>query len=312
MPAGFWPVMLTPFTSEGAIDWPAYDELVEWYLRCGAAGLFSVCLSSELLHLSFEEKRALAARAVHVARGRVPVIAAGPLGPDLATMADETRRIADEGVAAVVCLANQFHEGAPSSPADDAAWRRNVETWLALVPASIRLGVYESPKPRVWNIPPDSLAWLARTGRFHLTKDTVCDSALIEQKIRLTAGGPLRFYNADATTLLPSLRFGGHGYSGIAGNYFGHLFAWLCANHATRPAEAEELDRFFKETNAVVHRHYMVSAKLYLGRAGLRIGPFARAAKPEVSTDDLAALDALARRVRELEEKLGVASPFVL
>lgn len=310
MPSGFWPVMLTPFTPDGAIDWPAYDELVEWYVRAGASGLFSVCLSSELFHLTPEERLALARRAVRLADGRLPVIAAGPLGPDLAAMAEETRRIADEGVSAVVCLSNQFHDRPPETPADEAAWQKNMETWLGLVPATIPLGIYECPRPRMWNIPPRTLAWLADTGRFLFTKDTVCDLSLIGEKLRLTAGGPLRFYNADATTLLPSLRLGGHGYSGIAGNYFGHLFAWLCASHAEKPAQAERLALFFNETNTLVHRHYVTSAKHYLARAGLRIGPFTRAVKPDVTAEDLSALDALRRRAESIGEELGIPFPF--
>ena len=39
-PGGVWPVMLTPFTEENQVDYPALKELVEWYIENGVDGLF--------------------------------------------------------------------------------------------------------------------------------------------------------------------------------------------------------------------------------------------------------------------------------
>ena len=47
-PGGVWPVMLTPFTEENQVDYPALKELVEWYIENGVDGLFAVCQSSEM------------------------------------------------------------------------------------------------------------------------------------------------------------------------------------------------------------------------------------------------------------------------
>lgn len=45
---GVWPVMVTPFTKGGAIDYPALSALIAWYEERGADGLFAVCQSSEM------------------------------------------------------------------------------------------------------------------------------------------------------------------------------------------------------------------------------------------------------------------------
>ena len=45
-PGGEWPTMLTPFR-DGAVDYPALEALVEWYIAHGVSGLFAVCQSSE-------------------------------------------------------------------------------------------------------------------------------------------------------------------------------------------------------------------------------------------------------------------------
>ena len=54
-PGGVWPVMLTPFTEDGRIDYNALEHLVNWYIDKGCDGLFAVCQSSEMYYLTLEE-----------------------------------------------------------------------------------------------------------------------------------------------------------------------------------------------------------------------------------------------------------------
>jgi 4-hydroxy-tetrahydrodipicolinate synthase len=46
---GIIPVMLTPFTDEGEIDYPGLERLIEWYLDKGADALFAIAQSIETL-----------------------------------------------------------------------------------------------------------------------------------------------------------------------------------------------------------------------------------------------------------------------
>jgi 4-hydroxy-tetrahydrodipicolinate synthase len=43
---GIVPVMLTPFTDQGEIDYPGLERLIEWYLEKGADALFAIAQSS--------------------------------------------------------------------------------------------------------------------------------------------------------------------------------------------------------------------------------------------------------------------------
>ncbi len=109
LPPGLYPVMLTPFTDDGAIDWRGVDALTDWYLDNGATGLFAVCLSSEMYDLTDDERLALARRVVARAAPRgAPVVASGTFGGSIAMQAAFVRRMADTGVAAVVALACQL------------------------------------------------------------------------------------------------------------------------------------------------------------------------------------------------------------
>ena len=57
-----WPVMLTPFTEEGAVDFDSLERLIAWYEKGGVSGLFAVCQSSEMFSLSLRERLEIALR----------------------------------------------------------------------------------------------------------------------------------------------------------------------------------------------------------------------------------------------------------
>ena len=61
LPGGMYPVMLTPFFPDGAVDHPCLTALTEWYVASGASGLFTVAQSSEMWALSPDERLAVAA-----------------------------------------------------------------------------------------------------------------------------------------------------------------------------------------------------------------------------------------------------------
>ena len=54
---GIIPVMITPFTANGQIDYPGLGRLVEWYIANGSDALFAVCQSSEMQYLTSRRTR---------------------------------------------------------------------------------------------------------------------------------------------------------------------------------------------------------------------------------------------------------------
>lgn len=83
LPRGSFPTMITPFLENGDIDFATVDRLVEWYCASGCAGIFTVCLSSEMYHLTPEERVKLAAHVKKQVAGRVIVVASGTFGGPL-------------------------------------------------------------------------------------------------------------------------------------------------------------------------------------------------------------------------------------
>lgn len=299
--SGVWPVMLTAFHDSGEIDWHGVDALVDWYIEAGVAGLFSVCLSSEMYQLSPEERVRLAAHVVARAADRVPVVAAGAFGESLAQQAERVKQLADTGVVAVVLTVNQL----ASEAEPDAVWQRNAAAMLDAC-GGIPLGLYECPQPYHRKLSPALLGWTAQTGGFRFLKDTCCRRDLIEAKLEAVRGTSLHWFNANCPTLLYSLRLGGHGYSGIAANYYPELFVRLCATFATEPDAAVGLQRFLTLADMTV-RHYPASAKRYVAGLGLPVGPTCRTpvSVPGDNEDEALAFAALTEVVSRIKAGQG-------
>ena len=299
VPCGVWPVMLTAFNDNGAIDWGGVEALVEWYIEAGVAGLFTVCLSSEMYHLNPQERLDLAARVVKRAAGRLPVVAAGAFGESLAQQSEMAKRLADIGVTAVVLTVNQLAD--ENEP--DAAWQTNAAAFCDAC-GDIPLGLYECPAPYHRTLSPESLVWTARTGRFVFLKDTCCRRDAIEAKLEAVRGTSLRWFNANCPTLLTSLQAGGDGYCGIAANFFPELYVWLCRHAAAYPGVAQRLQHFLSVADMAVRHKYPTSAKVFLARGGLPIQPHGRAGNSCLTEEELLVLDHLHAAAKEMVEEL--------
>jgi len=260
--SGVWPVMLTPFDEAGGIDWAALDALIDWYEDAGVAGLFAVCLSSEMYHLSVDERRQLARHIVD--RANSPVVTAGAFGDSIAEQAEAVYALAETGVNAVVLAVNQL----AAEDESDAVWRDQASELLAKT-AQVPLGLYECPAPYHRLLTPALLAWAAETGRFYFLKDTCCDRAAFRVRIAAVQGTPLRGFNAHSPSLLASLQAGGHGYSGIAANAAPALCAQLCEAAGTDPERATRLQAALNDVHAALGSAYPAVAKAFLARRGL-------------------------------------------
>ena len=297
---GLWPVMLTAFRDDGSVDGDGVDALVDFYIDGGSKGLFAVCQSSEMYHLSDDERLDLASRVVDRAAGRVPVVATGTFGGFVDQQAAFVRRMAETGVDAVVVLTNQLCPQEAREPALRAALEQ-----LAEATDPLPLGLYECPEPHHRLISRRLVAWAAATGRFRYMKDTSRDPSLLGPKLRAAAADPgFAMFNAAAASALPSLRLGAAGLSPVAANVYPDLFAWLCANPGHEKAAWAQ--RRLTLLDSVVKLKYPQSAKRYLARRGLPVGPRTRVGEHPWDGYDELIHDALHQTLGEVRAELGL------
>jgi len=216
------------------------------------------------------------------AAGRVPVIASGHIADDPAEQAREMNAIAKTGVAALILVTNRL---AGQDESDDV-WKRRCERLFAELPREVPLGFYECPHPHKRLFTPELLRWCAETGRVTMLKDTCCDAAQIRLRQRAVEGTRLGIYNANAATLLETLRYGIAGYSGVMANFHPQLYVWLCRNWPAKPAEAERLQAWLGAASAIEGPLYPRNAKYFLQLDGLPITTVARRAIRELGPAD--------------------------
>ncbi|MGI6199810.1 MAG: dihydrodipicolinate synthase family protein [Christensenellales bacterium] len=274
MAEGVWPTMITPFTDRGEVDLDAMERVVDWYIDQGVDGIFAICQSSEMFDLSTDEQEAILRRVVRAARGRVPVIASGHTSYDRRAQLAAFERLGATGVEALVLITNLL--AGPDRSAE--TFLENMRFFADRLP--LPLGLYECPHPYKYVLTPEQLQACAKTGRFYFLKDTCCDAALIRRKLAAVAGTRLKLFNANAQTLLETLRAGAAGYSGVMANFHPALYSQLCAwarQGLGEQAQTQQLQALLCLYAFTESMAYPVTAKYHMNLVGVPMALYTRA-----------------------------------
>ena len=298
--AKMFPVMLTPFTKDGDVDYAALEQLIAFYEEGGADGLFAVCQSSEIFFLSLSERVKVATFVKEHAH--VPVVASGHVAWGLEEQARELKAIADTGVDALIFITNRF---CAQGEAPDA-FKRRLDYLLERLDPALPLGFYECPMPYKRLLSLEELKYAASTGRFRFMKDTCCDIATIRDRLDVLRGSEMALYNANTATLLESLRAGAAGYSGVMASFHPELYAYLLKNYAAEPQKCEKLQALLTVCAFIEKQYYPVNAKYHLSaRKGLDMTINSRTLNPlgmsERYKDEVRQMDALVEAFKQAE-----------
>jgi 4-hydroxy-tetrahydrodipicolinate synthase len=101
---GVYVIAATPFTDNGAVDFPSIGTLVEFYLRCGVDGMTILGVMGEAPKLSEAESRDVVTAFLRAVAGRVPVIV-GVSNPGTAQLVALARHAMEAGAAGVMVQA---------------------------------------------------------------------------------------------------------------------------------------------------------------------------------------------------------------
>lgn len=301
---GFIPVMLTPFKSNGDIDYDILTQLTEMYLEAGASGLFANCLSSEMFELQEEERLQLIKHVIKVANGAVPVVATGTFGGPIAAQVDFVKKVHDTGADAVIAITGLLAD--QNEP--DVVFNDRVFELISQTPG-IPLGLYECPVPYKRLLSPQQLIDIVATGRVVYHKDTCLDINQIRQKLEAGKGNPaFGLYDAYMVHAVESMKAGSAGLSCIQGNFFPEMVVWLCNNYAdeTLNQEVAMVQQFFNDHMEVMHNVYPVVAKYCLTKRGLKISTTTRRNVGDFSPVVRNQIEHLYSDYTSLQNKIGI------
>lgn len=276
---GVWPVMITPFTADNKIDYDAVLRIIEWYDKQGVTGIFAVCQSSEMFFLSKEERYQLAKFVIDNTPKHIGVVVSGHVAESVEDQIREAQAIVDAGADSYVFISNQF----ACENEDDGVAMKRIEYLISHIEAD-SFGVYECPAPYKRLLSPEMLRWMAETGKFAFLKDTCCDLDQLKAKCDAVRGTSLKIFNANAATLLESLKMGCAGYSGVMANFHAGLYAWLCANYEKEPERAQKMMNFLGAASMTECQVYPVNAKYHMNLIGVPMELTTRMKDPALLT----------------------------
>jgi 4-hydroxy-tetrahydrodipicolinate synthase len=284
----FVPVMVTPFQYDGKIDLDGVTLLVDFYLAAGVKGFFANCASSEMYHLSEEERLTLTRHVVKHVNGVVPVVATGSFGSTIIEQAEFAKKIHDTGISAVILITSHYAKKEES----DEVLLRNFERMLELT-GNIPMGLYECPSPYKRILTPEVFKSLLDTKRMVYHKDTSIDQEKIKAKLALIKNNPLEFYDAHTANATFSLQHGAKGMSAISGNFYPEILVWMC-NNATdsgRQTDVKWLQEELVKTEKLISQAYPMSSKYFLKKRGLAIMPVSRTSPKPLTAQQQETLD---------------------
>jgi 4-hydroxy-tetrahydrodipicolinate synthase len=151
--SGSMVAIVTPMTAEGALDWPAWDRLLDFHLREGTDGIVVAGTTGESPVLSADETEELTRRAVARCRDKVQVIVgAGSNATDATAM--RTRSLSRLGVDGVMLVTPYYNK-----PPQEGLYRH----FMAAADASaVPVILYNVPSRTAVDLLPSTVARLAR------------------------------------------------------------------------------------------------------------------------------------------------------
>lgn len=280
---GVYPTMVTPYRKNGEVDDTAVEALTEWYWKRGCDGIFADCQSSEIQFLTLDERvnilhtvmqKVYALAAQDPSRPRMTVVASGHVSDGFEDQVRELNAIAAEKPDALILISNRMDIANTS----DEAWIADTERLIAELPAEMPLGIYECPKPYKRLLTEKMLRWCVENGRFYFVKDTCCDAELIRARLEICKGSHLKLFNANAQTLLETVRAGVYGYCGVMANFHPDIYTRLLKGDINS-SDASLLQDFLGLAATIEGQTYPCCAKYYLNRfEGVAMEPDARSA----------------------------------
>lgn len=208
---GVFTALVTPFRADRAIDWAAFDRLIDRQLQAGVAGLVPVGTTGEAATLSPDERLAVITRTVERVAGRAYVLA-GTGGNVTEDTAEASRRAAGAGADGVLLITPYYIK-----PSQDGL----IAHFGAVADAvpGVEVMLYSVPGRTGVAIAPDTAAVLSqRHANIVAIKEAGGDAARVTA-LRAAAGPGLVVHCGDDGLALPFYALGARGLTSVLSNW---------------------------------------------------------------------------------------------
>ncbi len=210
--------IVTPMLPDGAIDWPAFDKLLEWHVSSGTSAVVVVGTTGESPTVTVEEHCALIERSIKTINGRIPVIAG--TGSNSTAEAIYYTKAAQE-VGADACLLVTPYYNKPSQEGLYQHFKKVAEE------VDIPQILYNVPGRTGVDLLPETVSRLADIDNIVGIKEATGDLDRGQQVINLCANR-IAIYSGDDATALDLILAGAKGNISVTANVAPAQMAEVC------------------------------------------------------------------------------------
>jgi 4-hydroxy-tetrahydrodipicolinate synthase len=210
--------LVTPFTLQNEVDYPALKRLVDHCIDGGVDLLVALGTTAETATLTADEKQRVVAAVCDAAAGRVPVVQ-GVGGNDSAKVAAELKAGLRQGISGVLSVSPYYNK-----PTQEGIYRHFIHVSAATdlpiilynVPGRTGSNMAAETTLRIANEVPHAVAIKEASGN-------------LEQAMAIVLGAPEGFdvLSGDDNLTLPLVACGAHGVISVSGQAFPKTFSQM-------------------------------------------------------------------------------------
>ncbi len=210
--------LVTPMTPQGAVDYVALTQLVQWHIDAGTNGIVAVGTTGESATLNVDEHCEVIACVIKAAGGQVPIIAG--TGANSTSEAIELTSVAKR-IGADACLSVTPYYNKPT--------QRGLYLHHKAIAEAVDIPniLYNVPGRTAVDMLPDTTAQLAQVDNIVGIKDATGD---VQRGIELLdcCGQHIAVYSGDDETAIELILQGGAGNISVTANVVPEKIAMLC------------------------------------------------------------------------------------
>ncbi len=212
--------IVTPMTEGGALDWPAWDRLMDFHLSQGTDGIVVAGTTGESPVLSIDDIEELTRRAVARCNGRLKVIVGGGTHSTAATVA-RTRTLSRLGGVDGVLFVTPYY----NKPPQEGLYRH----FMAAADASaVPVILYNVPSRTGVDLLPATVARLARHPQIVALKEATGQLSRARELLSLLPAG-FAVLSGDDATAIDLMGVGAKGVISVTANVAPRRMREACA-----------------------------------------------------------------------------------
>jgi len=208
---GTFTALVTPFLDDGAIDWDAFDRLVQAQIEGGVSGIVPCGTTGESPALEAGEQLELVSRCVKLARGKCLVLAGTGTNATRSTIA-KSQAAMKAGADAVMVVVPYYNK-----PTQGGLVQHYLEVAAAVDGPVV---VYNVPGRTSMDLVTDTLARICEKAANVVAIKEATGNVLRAQEIVRTLGDRVAVLSGDDALTLPMIAVGARGVISVTSNLY--------------------------------------------------------------------------------------------